>query len=73
MAERENIRSRLKKHQLTQVWLINQLVIRGIVNDKTKMISLIAGTRTGSKADAIIELSHDILDKYEEGSVLVKE
>lgn len=25
MAERENIRSRLKKHQLTQVWLINQL------------------------------------------------
>lgn len=33
MAERENIRSRLKKHQLTQVWLINQLGLRGIVTD----------------------------------------
>ena len=71
MAERENIRSRLKKHQLTQVWLINQLGLRGIVTDKTEMSSVLAGTRSGSKADAIIELSHDILDKYEEGSVLV--
>lgn len=68
MAERENIRSRLKKHQLTQVWLINQLGLRGIVTDKTEMSSVLAGTRSGSKADAIIELSHDILDKYEEGS-----
>lgn len=71
MAERENIRSRLKKHQLTQVWLINQLGLRGIVTDKTEMSSVLARTRSGSKADAIIELSHDILDKYEEGSVLV--
>lgn len=70
MAERENIRSRLKKHQLTQVWLINQLGLRGIVTDKTEMSSVLAGTRSGSKADAIIELSHDILDKYEEGSTL---
>lgn len=62
MAERENIRSRLKKHQLTQVWLINQLGLRGIVTDKTEMSSVLAGTRSGSKADAIIELSHDILD-----------
>ena len=69
MAEREDIRSRLKKHQLTQVWLINQLGLKGIVTDKTEMSSVLAGTRSGSKADAIIELSHDILDKYEEGSV----
>lgn len=73
MTEREDIRRRLKKHQLTQVWLINQLGLRGIVTDKTEMSSVFAGTRSGSKADAIIELSHDILDKYEEGSVLVKE
>ena len=52
MAERENIRSRLKKHQLTQVWLINQLGLRGIVTDKTEMSSVLAGTRSGSKADA---------------------
>ena len=55
------------------MWLINQLGLRGIVTDKTEMSSVLAGTRSGSKADAIIELSHDILDKYEEGSVLVKE
>ena len=70
MAERENIRSRLKKHQLTQVWLINQLGLRGIVTDKTEMSSVLAGTRSGSKADAIIELSHDILDKYEACTLL---
>ena len=73
MAEREDIRDLLKKHHLTQVWLINQLSLRGIVTDKTEMRAVLAGTRSGSKADAIIELSHDILDKYEEGSVLVKE
>ena len=44
---------------------------RLIVTDKTEMSSVISGTRNGTKADAIIELSIDILDKYENGSVLV--
>jgi hypothetical protein len=69
--ERENIRERLKKHKLSYVWLIGQLALRGIVTDKTEMSSVISGTRNGTKADAIIELSMDILDKYENGSVLV--
>lgn len=51
--------------------LIGQLALRGIVTDKTEMSSVISGTRNGTKADAIIELSIDILDKYENGSVLV--
>lgn len=71
MKERENIRERLKKHKLSCVWLIGQLALRGIVTDKTEMSSVISGTRNGTKADAIIELSIDILDKYENGSVLV--
>lgn len=71
MKERENIRERLKKHKLSYVWLIDQLALRGIVTDKTEMSSVISGTRNGTKADAIIELSIDILDKYENGSVLV--
>ena len=71
MEERENIRERLKKHNLSYVWLIGQLALRGIVTDKTEMSSVISGTRNGTKADAIIELSIDILDKYENGSVLV--
>lgn len=69
--ERKNIRERLKKHKLSYVWLIGQLALRGIVTDKTEMSSVISGTRNGTKADAIIELSIDILDKYENGSVLV--
>ena len=71
MEERENIRERHKKHKLSYVWLIGQLALRGIVTDKTEMSSVISGTRNGTKADAIIELSIDILDKYENGSVLV--
>lgn len=71
MEERENIRERLKKYKLSYVWLIGQLALRGIVTDKTEMSSVISGTRNGTKADAIIELSMDILDKYENGSVLV--
>ena len=59
------------KHKLSYVWLIGQLALRGIVTDKTEMSSVISGTRNGTKADAIIELSIDILDKYENGSVLV--
>lgn len=71
MEERENIRGRVKKNKLSYVWLIGQLALRGIVTDKTEMSSVIAGTRHGTKADAIIELSLDILDSYESGSVLV--
>lgn len=59
MEERENIRERLKKHKLSYVWLIGQLALRGIVTDKTEMSSVISGTRNGTKADAIIELSID--------------
>lgn len=73
MAERDDVRNRLKKHSLTQVWLIQQLGLRGIVTDKTELSSVLAGTRNGAKAEAIVDLAHDILDKYEEGSVLVKE
>lgn len=60
MEERENIRERLKKHKLSYVWLIGQLALRGIVTDKTEMSSVISGTRNGTKADAIIELSIDM-------------
>lgn len=73
MAERDDVRNRLKKHSLTQVWLIQQLGLRGIVTDKTELSSVLAGTRNGAKAEAIVDLAHDILDKYEDGSVLVKE
>lgn len=73
MEKRENIRERLRKHSLSYVWLINQLRIRGIVTDKTEMSSVISGVRKGAKADMIVETANDILDSYEQGSVLVGE
>lgn len=71
MEERNSIRVRLKQHNLTFTWLINQLSMRGIVTDKTEMSSVVAGTRKGDKADTIIQTSIEILDDYEKGSVLV--
>lgn len=58
MAERENIRSRLKKHQLTQVWLINQLGLRGIVTDllgTTKSIASMMTAVTTTQSQACVE------------------
>ena len=46
MTDREDIRNRLKKHQLTQVWLINQLSFHGIITDKTEMSSVLSGARS---------------------------
>lgn len=72
MTKCEKIRARIKQYNLSYVWLIGQLALRGIVTDKTEMSSVISGTRRGAKADAIIEHSLDILDNYESGSVLVE-
>ena len=65
MPERANIRSRLKKNNLTHVWLINRLQENGIVTDKSELSSVFAGTRNGMKVDAILKTTNDLLDKYE--------
>ena len=59
------IRDRLKKHNLTFGWLINRLEAEGIRTDKSEISSIMAGTRSGPKADLIIEKSNEILDKYD--------
>lgn len=71
MEERANIRERLRKHNLSYVWLISQLRLRGVVTDKTEMSSVMAGARNGAKADTIIQTAAAVLDSYEQGSVLV--
>lgn len=71
MEERTNIRERLRKHNLSYVWLISQLQLRGVVTDKTEMSSVVSGARSGPKADTIIQTAASILDSYEQGSVLV--
>lgn len=59
------IRDRLVKHNLTFVWLINRLEMRGIKTDKSEMSSVISGARSGPKAEQIIQESEKILDEYE--------
>lgn len=65
MEGRISIRERLQKHSLSYVWLIAQLNTKGIKTDKTEMSSVVAGTRTGDKADSIIQTSNKIIDEYE--------
>lgn len=60
------IRERLVKHNLTFVWLINRLEMKGIKTDKSEMSSAISGTRGGPKSEMIIMESKKILDEYED-------
>ncbi len=72
MEELDTIRERLKKHRLSFVWLIYQLRQKGgVITDKTEVSSVFAGTRTGAKADAIVQTTKYILADYEQGKVLV--
>lgn len=65
MEGRISIRERLQKHSLSYVWLIAQLGNRGVKTDKTEMSSVVAGTRTGDKANFIIQTANSIIDEYE--------
>lgn len=70
MVERTDIRFRLQKHNLSYVWLISQLRLRGVVTDKTEMSSVISGARSGPKAERIIQTAAAVQDSSS-GSVLV--
>lgn len=56
----------------TQVWLIGELRLRGILTDKTEMSSVLSGTRIGPKADRILTTSAEIL-KEQHGNELYTE
>lgn len=59
------IKRKLKRRKLTQVWLIEQLNLKGLKTSKTELSMVLAGTRKGNKAKEICELSIDILEEYE--------
>jgi hypothetical protein len=69
-SQREEIKHKLKKYHLTQVWLINQLALRDLQTDKTEMSSLLSGARVGAKSEYILKLSINILNMYEKGMVM---
>lgn len=63
--ERDRIRLMLYRNSLTNTWLINRLEDNGVKTDKTEMSSVLRGTRSGAKAELIINKSLDILNYYE--------
>lgn len=58
------IRELLTQYRLTQVWLIRQLSVIGLLTDKSEMSSVLSGTRLGSKADEILRKSAKVLAVY---------
>lgn len=64
--ERTFIRVKLAEHNLTQVWLKNELEKRGIFTIKSELCGVLKGNRKGNKAEKIINTSVEILRKYEE-------
>lgn len=63
--KRTFIRNKLQSFRLTQIWLINQLALRGLQTDKTEMSSILSGVRNGAKTEYIIALSLQILEQYQ--------
>ena len=57
-------REQLTQYRLTQVWLIRQLSVIGLLTDKSEMSSVLSGTRLGSKADEILRKSAKVLAVY---------
>ena len=55
----------LKKHRLTQVWLVYQLSLRGVSITSNTFTSYFNGYRNGDKARDVIELSIFIIQSYE--------
>lgn len=66
--ERKTLAARVKRqlteYRLTQVWLIQQLGLRGMTTDKFEMSAILSNTRIGPKADEILRQSADVLDTY---------
>lgn len=65
MDDRTLIRRKLQDNHLTSVWLINQLDRAGVITDKSVMTAVLNGSRKGPKAEEIIRVSLEILNRYE--------
>ncbi len=65
MSKRDLIRRKLFENHLTQVWLVNQLELRGVNIDKTVLVGALNGSRKGPQVDTVIRVSLEVLEKYE--------
>ena len=62
----EDIRARLRKYSLTNVWLVQQLKARGIDICPSALSLALSGYRTGECYQKALVNSVAILDKYEQ-------
>lgn len=63
--QRLDLRERLRRSSLTQVWLSGRLEQCGFVLDKGELSSMLSGTRHGPKAEKVLSESERILTEYE--------
>ena len=66
-AELEMISEQLEDRRLTQMWLLKQLLSRGIRTDKATLSRILSGVRGGDKADSVIAATKDIIADYDCG------
>ena len=62
------IRERMKKMDVTQVWLILELQKRGLVVQPPEMSSILRGVNTYPKATRVLEMCNTILSELEKKS-----
>ena len=65
MNERDKIRVRISTNRLSHTWVIHQLSLKGLETNRSDFSAILAGTRKGEKADAIIATANEILEYYE--------
>ena len=65
MSERDRIRIKVAMNRLTFTWLIHQLSLKGLETNRSDFSAILAGTRKGEKAEAIVACANEILDYYE--------
>ena len=66
--ERTQILWLLQKNNLTQTWLINRLVDKGIEICKTNLSDILRGVRRNETSEKVITASLEILEDYEKWS-----
>lgn len=60
----DDIRTKVTDYGLTYVWVIRQIAKRGVHTNRSEMSAVLAGSRTGYKADNILMNSLAVLNKY---------
>ncbi len=62
----ESVKNMLSKNNLTGVWLLGMLEIKGILLEKSTLSAILNGRSKDKKAEEVLNISIEILRDYEE-------